>query len=52
MDKIEVYSILGAMIFRKSSPNKQLDITNLNSGLYFLHVYSNQKIEIKKFIKN
>ena len=50
IDKIEVYDTLGKLIKVKLE-SKNITIENLNSGIYFMKIYSNNSIGTKKVIK-
>ncbi|MCK4406376.1 MAG: T9SS type A sorting domain-containing protein [Bacteroidales bacterium] len=50
--RIEIYNTIGCLI-KVSSKREKIDITDLNSGIYFLRMVNNNKeiIEYLKFIK-
>ncbi len=52
-DEIKIFDIMGKMQINHLSINKTIDISNLNSGIYFIEVYkTNKKIATtSKFIK-
>ena len=53
VNKIEVYSVLGQKVQTLNSTNlKEINISSLPKGVYFLRVYNtNEKIIVRKFIK-
>lgn len=48
--KVSVYNILGNQVIKKTIKEKELDVSNLNSGVYFLRVEENGKIATQKLI--
>ena len=50
IDKIELYSILGKKVHETANANT-IDISNLNSGIYFVQFYSGNRNITKKIIK-
>lgn len=50
IDKIELYSILGKKIHEVNNTNT-VDISNFNSGVYFVQLYSGNRQISKKIIK-
>lgn len=54
INNIQVYSLNGKLITSKNINNKEVkvDLTKLNSGLYLLKIKSNNKLTIKKILKN
>ena len=51
IDKFSVYDISGKEIELKSVLENQLDVSNLQSGVYFIKFTINQKTTTRKFIK-
>lgn len=50
LEKIEIYSILGRMVFTKT--NSMINVSNLSSGMYIIKVYTQDgKIGVKRFVK-
>ena len=52
LSKIILYDIYGKHILKKENDTETLDVSQLNSGVYFLEVYSNTEKAIKKLIIN
>lgn len=50
IDKIEVHSISGAMVKSNFNEN-QIDLSDLNNGIYLLKITGNDKLVVKKIIK-
>ncbi|MHB8259430.1 MAG: T9SS type A sorting domain-containing protein [Bacteroidia bacterium] len=50
---IEIYNTIGECVHRQiiTSSNSQIDISNLQSGLYMVKILTNQGTSIKKFVK-
>jgi len=51
INAIEVFESNGRMI-KNMSNQKEIDVENLASGIYFLKIYVNEKVKNLKFIKN
>lgn len=51
IDIVRIYDIKGVEVLTKNTDTHQIDIANLSNGIYFLKVYSNQKSNTLKFIK-
>lgn len=51
---IEIYNSLGQKIIAKTNASNQLfvDLSNINSGVYFIKTYSGENIQFTKIIKN
>lgn len=51
---IEVYNSLGQKIITRTNSSNQLfvDLSNINSGVYFIKTYSGENIQFTKIIKN
>lgn len=49
IEKIEIYNSLGKKILESNSLT--VDVHDLNSGIYFLKIYTEDKIGIKKIVK-
>jgi hypothetical protein len=49
--KVEVYSLLGDLVKNVKTNFSQIDLRNLNSGIYMIKIYSNQFFVTKKLIK-
>lgn len=52
IDKIEIFDTLGKNVVSKKYEQEIINVEALNSGIYFIKIYSGNKIGIKKFIKN
>ena len=52
LSKIILYDVYGKHILKKENDTETLDVSQLNSGVYFLEVYSNTEKAIKKLIIN
>ena len=50
IDKVEFYSVLGKKV-KTSLNNNSIDISTLNSGIYFLQLHSGEKSITKKIVK-
>ncbi len=50
-DILEVYNIKGSFLFSAQIKNKQMDISSLNSGAYYIKIISKDNIESIGFIK-
>ncbi|WP_456442060.1 T9SS type A sorting domain-containing protein [Psychroserpens sp.] len=49
--KTEIYSVLGQLV-AKSNNTKQLDVSNLNSGIYLIRIFTENGSVTKRFTKN
>lgn len=52
LSKLALYDVYGKLILTKENNTKSLDVSRLNSGVYFLEVYSNTEKAVKKVIVN
>lgn len=50
IDKIEMYSTIGKLVLMEEKITKNLSVENLNSGLYLMKIYSDNKVATKKII--
>jgi subtilisin family serine protease len=51
--EIEIFNALGQSIFQAKMPNdKQLDVSNLSSGMYFIKISDGNQSATQKIIKN
>jgi hypothetical protein len=48
---VEVFDISGKLLLKKQLDSRQLDISNLSQGLYFIKLETNEGMVVKKFIK-
>jgi len=51
IDKVEVYSLIGHLVFEDKPTNNQIDVSNLSKGVYFLKIKSENNYITKKFVK-
>ena len=49
--EIEIYNTLGVLVMKQQNPNKQINISNLPSGLLFIKINTHQGTITKKIIK-
>jgi len=49
--KISVYNILGKLVFSKTT-SSEINVSNLQNGIYILKIVDEQKNIVRKFIKN
>jgi hypothetical protein len=52
LSKITLYDVYGKQILEKENDTEALNVSQLNSGIYFLEVYSDSEKAIKKLIIN
>jgi hypothetical protein len=54
IEHIEVYSVLGELVFQKkiNAKNTSLDLSDFNSGIYVLKVFSNNQVNSLRIAKN
>jgi hypothetical protein len=50
IEKVEIYSILGHLVVNTSYNCNQINVNNLNKGVYLVAVYSENKKSVKKMI--
>ena len=48
LKSISIYNVLGELVFQKENPEKQLDISNLNKGVLFAKIETNEGVSVKK----
>ncbi|MCP4485693.1 MAG: T9SS type A sorting domain-containing protein [Flavobacteriaceae bacterium] len=46
-----MFNSLGQQILEQNNPSKQIDISNLSSGLLFVHIQTQDDSIIKKVLK-
>lgn len=51
-NKVEIYSLKGELIKIKSKGQKQLNISDLNNGVYLIKIYNMEDVITRKFIVN
>lgn len=52
VEKVEIYSVSGVLMFRSISKSKTIDIKGLNKGAYLIKVVTDQGIFSRTIIKN
>lgn len=52
IDYVEIYDVLGKVIFSKKDNPKRLDVNTLTSGIYVLKIYSGRHSSTQKIIIN
>lgn len=52
IDRVQLYNALGQLVIEKTISTKQIDISECKTGIYFLKLYSGNKIVTKKVIVN
>ena len=52
LTRLALYDVYGKLILKKENDTENLDVSHLNSGIYFLEIYSNTEKVIKKVIVN
>ncbi|WP_298759326.1 family 16 glycosylhydrolase [uncultured Psychroserpens sp.] len=52
VDHIEIYDVLGKLILQKNDDVKRLNISDIESGMYVLKIYSGKRIASKKIVVN
>ncbi|HBY66315.1 MAG TPA: hypothetical protein DEG69_00210, partial [Flavobacteriaceae bacterium] len=51
IEKLNVYSTNGKLILSEIENTKQLDVSTLSNGLYFVEVTSENGTTVQKFVK-
>ncbi len=49
--QIKIYSSQGDLVFENQTATPAVDISFLNSGLYYVYIYQNEITVVKKFVK-
>jgi len=49
--KIQIYSLLGQLVKEKNSNLRRISLRDLNSGIYMIKIFANDKSVTKKLIK-
>jgi len=49
--KIQIYSLLGQLVREKESNFRRISLRDLNSGIYMIKIFANDKSVTKKLIK-
>jgi Leucine-rich repeat (LRR) protein len=52
ISKVEIYSTNGMLVMSSDSVSDSIEMNDLNSGMYFLKVFSGQEVATMKFVKN
>lgn len=52
IDYVELFDVLGNSILKKSKSTNLINVSNLNSGIYFLNIYANSSKLVKKVVIN
>jgi len=52
IQKVNILSIDGKIIFSQTINCNQIDVNNLPNGIYLVNIYTNEQIKTLKFIKN
>lgn len=50
IDKVEIYNLLGNLVLKINSSTKNIDVSILSKGIYFLMIYSGSEKSTKKLI--
>ncbi len=50
IDKVEIYNLLGTMVVMQESNTKRIDVSDLQSGVYLISLYSGEEKIVKKII--
>ena len=52
ISRLALYNVYGKLILKKETDTNSLDVSQLNTGVYFLEAYSNTEKVVKKVIVN
>jgi hypothetical protein len=52
ISRVEIYSTNGMLVMSSDSVTDSIEMNDLNSGMYFLKVFSGQDVATMKFVKN
>ena len=52
ISRVEIYSTNGMLVMSSDSVSDSIEMNDLNSGMYFLKVFSGQDVATMKFVKN
>jgi len=50
IDKVEIYNLLGTIVVMQESNTKRIDVSDLQSGVYLISLYSGEEKIVKKII--
>lgn len=51
IEAISIYTITGVMVYNENISNNVIDVTNLNSGIYFVKINTKEGEIIERFVK-
>jgi hypothetical protein len=52
MDRVEIYTASGALVYRSTSGERRIDIRSLSRGIYVLKAIQDKNVKVVRFIKN
>ena len=52
ISRVEIYSTNGMLVMSSDAVSDSIEMSDLNSGMYFLKVFSGQDVATMKFVKN
>lgn len=47
---IQIFDVLGTQVFRTRLVGKELDLSNLNKGVYIVRIFANNKTATRKLV--
>ena len=50
IDKVEIYNLLGTIVVMQESNTKRIDVSDLQSGVYLISLYSGEEKIVRKII--
>ena len=50
IDKVEIYNLLGTMVVAQELDTNRIDVTNLQSGVFLISLYSGEEKIVRKII--
>ncbi|WP_353083205.1 family 16 glycosylhydrolase [Flavobacterium sp.] len=50
IDNVEIYNLLGTIVVKQESNTKRIDVSDLQSGVYLISLYSGEEKIVKKII--
>jgi hypothetical protein len=51
IEKIYIINLTGQIVYKYYSSTNRISVSNLNSGIYFLHVHAAESVYIQRFIR-